>query len=575
MQAHLLRSIQEKGADVQDRLAEGNIILPNLFLGSWNTSRNSLFLKGNGIKRVLTVGPRMPPSFPEEYVYKVLDIRDDPQDDLPFQEAFAYIDAGRREGGVLVHCEGGISRSASICIAYVMKETQVGVKDALSHVRRCRPFVSPNPGFLAQLECLPLQQLQSERVEVKESSSASLLASASEIISEMNITCLSPLLSLLDLLLGHETPLISPPIETGVAADDVASCNLTSLHMVNLNLLKDAATDLTVALGALGLQFSAHNEEDRAQIVLIFLSSGATLTRADVRRLVSAVEERLAAPEVVLRQLKPTAERVTRACLGLVERLCPGAFPMDDLRRCAVQTAAFFDEEWSVGLETAWMASGAEGLLVMPDYERWGARHFEHRLRAYRGVEGAEPCPGRLWRFERWECLRVPCHEVVHLLQHFAGQRMGSQLAEHHGAFATYLLMLAVAKEDGVADLYRPAAAWEGMAESLLYARGVLAGTVDPATAALWAEHAESYAAWRDSFGVAAPSAWGAQRNFGGDLNLERLSKNLLALEAAAPRGRVLAPGSAEAAAAAAAMLATMFEGRAGDLDNVPVAVRP
>ncbi|CAM9511759.1 unnamed protein product, partial [Heterosigma akashiwo] len=96
MQAHLLRSIQEKGADVQDRLAEGNIILPNLFLGSWNTSRNSLFLKGNGIKRVLTVGPRMPPSFPEEYVYKVLDIRDDPQDDLPFQEAFAYIDAGRR-----------------------------------------------------------------------------------------------------------------------------------------------------------------------------------------------------------------------------------------------------------------------------------------------------------------------------------------------------------------------------------------------------------------------------------------------------------------------------------------------
>ena len=53
--------------------------------------------------------------------------------------------------------------------------------------------------------------------------------------------------------------------------------------------------------------------------------------------------------------------------------------------------------------------------------------------------------------------------QVIHLVQHIAGQRMSTQLAEHHGSFATYLLMLAVGRREGMGDLYFPGELeWEG-----------------------------------------------------------------------------------------------------------------
>ena len=45
---------------------------------------------------------------------------------------------------------------------------------------------------------------------------------------------------------------------------------------------------------------------------------------------------------------------------------------------------------------------------------------------------------------------------MIHLVQHIAGQRMSTQLAEHHGSFATYLLMLAVGGREDMGDLYFP-----------------------------------------------------------------------------------------------------------------------
>ncbi|ALH06767.1 dual specificity protein phosphatase [Port-miou virus] len=58
---------------------------------------------------------------------------------------------------VLVHCMMGISRSASCVIAYLMLKKEMTFMDALSLVRRKRPCVSPNPGFLKQLQELNFQ----------------------------------------------------------------------------------------------------------------------------------------------------------------------------------------------------------------------------------------------------------------------------------------------------------------------------------------------------------------------------------------------------------------------------------
>lgn len=50
-----------------------------------------------------------------------------------------------------VHCMVGVSRSASVVIAYLMKRAGVSRDDALSFVQSVRPVVCPNPGFQQQL----------------------------------------------------------------------------------------------------------------------------------------------------------------------------------------------------------------------------------------------------------------------------------------------------------------------------------------------------------------------------------------------------------------------------------------
>lgn len=46
----------------------------------------------------------------------------------------------------------GLSRSAATVLAYAMKEFGWPLEQALRHVRRCRPGVLPNPGFMRQLD---------------------------------------------------------------------------------------------------------------------------------------------------------------------------------------------------------------------------------------------------------------------------------------------------------------------------------------------------------------------------------------------------------------------------------------
>lgn len=56
-----------------------------------------------------------------------------------------------RNHRVLVHCQVGISRSATAVITWLMRFKQMDYYSAYSHVKKCRPIISPNVMFTKRM----------------------------------------------------------------------------------------------------------------------------------------------------------------------------------------------------------------------------------------------------------------------------------------------------------------------------------------------------------------------------------------------------------------------------------------
>ncbi|CAN9500197.1 unnamed protein product [Ophioblennius macclurei] len=131
------------------------VVRPFLLLGSQDAAQDIDTLRRYEVSHVLNVASGVPNLFPDELVYKTIQILDVPetQISLYLEESSYFIQEARdQDGVVLVHCNAGVSRSASIVIGYLMSREGWSFTEALEQVKQARPSIRLNAGFYQQLQ---------------------------------------------------------------------------------------------------------------------------------------------------------------------------------------------------------------------------------------------------------------------------------------------------------------------------------------------------------------------------------------------------------------------------------------
>ncbi|NXR30995.1 DS13B phosphatase, partial [Zosterops hypoxanthus] len=147
-------------------------VWPNIFLGDAWAARSKTILQGLSITHILNAadGPYSINTGASYYAdlqieYYGVEAFDDPSFDISifFYDAANFIRKAINSSGgkVLVHCAMGVSRSATLVLAFLMIHENLTLVDALKAVSAHRN-ICPNLGFLRQLRDLDIK-LNEER----------------------------------------------------------------------------------------------------------------------------------------------------------------------------------------------------------------------------------------------------------------------------------------------------------------------------------------------------------------------------------------------------------------------------
>lgn len=139
-------------------------VTSGLYIGTAADLNDRQALVDAGVTHILSVDSVKPALTPDlGLCTKWINVLDEATSDLlsHLDECFSFVQEAVGGGGnVLVHCQAGRSRSATVVTAFLMKNNHLSFTDAYDKLKKLKPDVQVNPGFEEQL-CL-YQSLQCE-----------------------------------------------------------------------------------------------------------------------------------------------------------------------------------------------------------------------------------------------------------------------------------------------------------------------------------------------------------------------------------------------------------------------------
>jgi protein-tyrosine phosphatase len=142
-----------------------SLIVPGLYCGNRSAAADRDLLNRCQVKAILNAGAGK--QVQAELDFMKVSLRDSANAKLSCELINSIVDlidarlSADESSSVLVHCMGGMSRSASVCIGYLIGSRQLTFDEALAVVLKQRPRARLNVGFQRQLIAYEKKQVQS------------------------------------------------------------------------------------------------------------------------------------------------------------------------------------------------------------------------------------------------------------------------------------------------------------------------------------------------------------------------------------------------------------------------------
>ncbi|XP_058236358.1 dual specificity protein phosphatase 13-like [Hemibagrus wyckioides] len=161
-----------------DRHPTGHVnqVWPNVYIGNEVAARDKSMLHSMGITHIVNAASGPPhvntgPRFYRDMAVDYYGVEADDSTDFVISVFFyptaRFIRAAlSNKGKVFVHCLMGVSRSATLVLAFLMICEQLTLREAARVVRQHRD-ICPNPGFLNQLRHLDMSLVREQKKKLE------------------------------------------------------------------------------------------------------------------------------------------------------------------------------------------------------------------------------------------------------------------------------------------------------------------------------------------------------------------------------------------------------------------------